>query len=79
MTREEFEERLRALEAQHQADIALVHAGHEARIRALLSLWHTAAPPAPDPQPVSVPTPAPAPPAPPAAAGAGSEAQARTQ
>ena len=64
MTREEFEERLRALEAQHQADIALINAGHEARIRALLSLWQTDAPPAADPPPVAVPSAAPAPPAP---------------
>ncbi len=64
MTREEFEERLRALEAQHQADIALINAGHEARIRSLLSLWQTDAPPAADPQPVAVPAAAPAPPAP---------------
>jgi hypothetical protein len=64
MTREEFEERLRALEAQHQADIALMNAGHEARIRSLLSLWQTAAPPAADPQPVAVPAAAPAPPPP---------------
>lgn len=64
MTREEFEERLRALEAQHQADIALVHAGHEARIRALLSLWQPTAPPIADPQPASLPAAAPPPPAP---------------
>lgn len=64
MTREEFEERLRALEAQHQADIALVHAGHEARLRALLSLWQPTAAPAADPQPVATPITAPAPEAP---------------
>lgn len=64
MTREEFEERLRALEAQHQADIAFVNAAHEVRIRSLLSLWQTNAPPATDPQPVAVPATAPAPPAP---------------
>jgi hypothetical protein len=63
MTREEFEERLRALEVQHQEDIALVHAGHEARIRALLSLWQTTAPPAAEPQPAAVPVTVPAPPA----------------
>lgn len=55
MTREEFEERLRALEAQHQADVALMNAGHEARIRSLLSLWQTAAPPAATPQPTVIP------------------------
>jgi len=63
MTREEFEERLRALEAQHQTDIALMNAGHEARIRSLLSLWQTTAPPVADP-PVILPAAAPAPPAP---------------
>lgn len=55
MTRTEFEERLRALEAQHQADIALMNAAHEARVRSLRSLWQAAADPAPAP-----PTPAPA-------------------
>ena len=44
MTRDEYDERLRALEAQLQSDIALVHAGHEARVRSLGSLWQTAAP-----------------------------------
>jgi phage terminase small subunit len=43
MTRDEYEERLRALEAQLQTDIALVHAGHEARVRSLGNLWQTAA------------------------------------
>ena len=65
MTREDFEERLRALEAQHQADIALMNAGHEARIRSLLSLWQTNAPPAAEPQPVAVPATPAAPPPPP--------------
>lgn len=64
MTREEFEERLRVLEAQHQADIALMNAGHEARIRSLLSLWQTTAPPGAEPQPIAVPATAAAPPAP---------------
>jgi hypothetical protein len=43
MTREDYEERLRALDAQLQADVALVHAGHEARVRSLESLWQAAA------------------------------------
>jgi hypothetical protein len=42
MTREEFEERLRALEAQLQAEVALIHAAHEARVRSLKSLWQAA-------------------------------------
>ncbi len=42
MTREEYEERLRALDAQLQADIAMVQAGHEARVRSLESLWKAA-------------------------------------
>ncbi len=44
MTRDEYDERVRALEAQLQTDIALVHAGHEARVRSLGNLWQTAAP-----------------------------------
>lgn len=42
MTQEEYEERLRALEAQLQTDIAMVRAGHEARVRSLESLWQAA-------------------------------------
>lgn len=42
MTQQEYEERLRALEAQLQADIAMVQAGHEARVRSLESLWQAA-------------------------------------
>lgn len=42
MTQEEYEERRRALEAQLQADIAMVKAGHEARVRSLESLWQAA-------------------------------------
>jgi hypothetical protein len=44
MTRDEHDERLRALEAQLQTEIALIHAGHEARVRSLGSLLQTAAP-----------------------------------
>jgi hypothetical protein len=53
MTREEFEERLRALEAQHQEDIALMNAAHEARVRSLRSLWGAATDPPPAPKPAS--------------------------
>ena len=60
MTRTEFEERLRALEAQHQADIALMNAAHEARVRSLRSLWQGAADPGPAPPP-AVPAQQPAP------------------
>lgn len=38
MTREQYEERRRALEEQLRADIALVHAAHEVRVRSLESL-----------------------------------------
>jgi hypothetical protein len=60
MTQQEYEERLRALEAQLQADIAMVHAGHEARVRSLESLWQAAK--AGD-EKAAVPAAAPAPPA----------------
>jgi hypothetical protein len=43
MTRGEYEERRRALEAQRQADIALINAAHETRIRSLDRLWQAAA------------------------------------
>ena len=42
MTREEYEERLRGLSEQLEADIAMVRAGHEARVRSLESLWQAA-------------------------------------
>jgi hypothetical protein len=60
MTREDYEERLRALGAQLEADIAMVRAGHEARVRSLESLWQAAQ--AGD-EKAAVPAPAPAPPA----------------
>jgi hypothetical protein len=60
MTQQEYEQRLRALEAQLQADIAMVHAGHEARVRSLESLWQAAK--AGD-EKADVPAAAPAPPA----------------
>lgn len=43
MTRSEYEERRRALEAQRQADIALINAAHETRIRSLDRLWRATA------------------------------------
>jgi hypothetical protein len=39
MTRSEFEQRRRALEAQLAADVELLRAAHETRIRALERLW----------------------------------------
>jgi len=42
MTREEYEERLRALEEQHRADTALLNAAHETRLRSLARLWQDA-------------------------------------
>ena len=71
MTREEYEERRRAFEEQHRADVALMNAAQEARIRSLDRLWQeeldrersAAAPeafPAPAPAPVQ-PAPAPKP------------------
>ncbi|MFL6198673.1 MAG: hypothetical protein ACJ76J_05835 [Thermoanaerobaculia bacterium] len=42
MTREEYEARLRALDAQLEQDIAMVRAGHEARVRSVESLWQAA-------------------------------------
>lgn len=65
MTREEYEERRRALDAQLQTDVALVHAGHEARVRSLESLWQAAK--AGDGK-AAVPAAAPEPPAAPQAA-----------
>lgn len=43
MTRGEYEEHRRALEAQRQADIALINAAHETRMRSLDRLWQAAA------------------------------------
>jgi hypothetical protein len=39
MTREEYEERRRALEEQHRADVALLNAAQELRLRSLERLW----------------------------------------
>ena len=43
MTREEYEKRRRALEEQLRADIALMNAAHETRIRSLERLWQDTA------------------------------------
>lgn len=43
MQPEEYERRRRVLEAQLQADLELVQAGHEAKLRALEALRHAAA------------------------------------
>ncbi len=43
MTRGEYEERRRALEAQREADIAMINAAHEIRVRSLDKLWQAAA------------------------------------
>ena len=42
MTREEYEERRRSFEEQHRAEIALLNAAHEVRIRSLERLWQEA-------------------------------------
>ena len=39
MTREEYEERQRALEEQHRADVAMLNAAHALRLRSLERLW----------------------------------------
>jgi len=68
MTREEYEERKRALEAQHLADVALMNVAHQARMRTLEDLWQSTGARAASPQPMAVtalpsasPTPPPAP------------------
>jgi hypothetical protein len=63
LTRQEYEERKRALEAQHAADVALMNAAHQARLRTLEDLWQNTGAPARQPQPTAAPerTPAPAP------------------
>lgn len=67
MTREEYEERKRALEAQHSADVALMNVAHQARLRTLEDLWQCTATHAVSPQPMAapvLPSPPPAPPVP---------------
>lgn len=63
MTRQEYEERKRALEAQHLADIALMNVAHQARMRTLEDLWQNTGAHARQPQPTASERP-PAPPAP---------------
>jgi hypothetical protein len=43
MTRGEYEERRRALEALREADITMINAVHEIRVRSLDKLWQAAA------------------------------------
>ena len=64
MTREEYEERKRALEAQHLADVALMNVAHQARMRTLEDLWRSTGAGAGQPQIPAVPAPVPAPPVP---------------
>jgi hypothetical protein len=64
MTREEYEERKRALEAQHLADVALMNVAHQARMRTLEDLWRSTGIDAGQPQTPAVPATAPAPPVP---------------
>jgi hypothetical protein len=66
MTREEYEERKRALEAQHSADVALMNVAHQARMRTLEDLWQCTAARAVSPQPMAAPALPSAPSAPPA-------------
>jgi len=66
MTRKEYEERRRAFEEQHRADVALMNAAQETRIRSLDRLWQEGldgerlagapVPPAPSPSPDPKPT-----------------------
>ncbi|MFL6201399.1 MAG: hypothetical protein ACJ76J_19685 [Thermoanaerobaculia bacterium] len=44
MTQEEFEERRRALEERHRADVALMNEAHEARLRSLEELRQAGGP-----------------------------------
>jgi CRP-like cAMP-binding protein len=39
MTRDDYDERRRLLEERLRADIAMIHAAHEVRVRALDTLW----------------------------------------
>lgn len=64
MTREEYEERKRALEAQHLADVALMNVAHQARMRTLEDLWRSTGAGAGQPQTPGVPATIPAPPVP---------------
>src|SRR5687767_1744456 len=61
MTREEYEERKRALEAQHLADVALMNVAHQARMRTLEDLWRSTGAGAGQPQTPAAPAPVPKP------------------
>jgi hypothetical protein len=63
MRSDEYERRRRALEEQYQADLELIRAGHQAKLRALEMLWLAS----PEAAPVPPASPAPAPPSPAAA------------
>lgn len=58
MTREEYEKRRRALEEQLRADIALMNAAHETRIRSLERLWQDTAEDGSGPAQPAIPAPA---------------------
>jgi hypothetical protein len=67
MRQGEYERRRRALEAQFQADVELLRAGYQAKLRALETIWLTAAdealpavpPPLPAPGPLLLQAPEP--------------------
>ena len=56
MRRSEYEQRRRALEEIHEADLELIRSAHEARLRSLEALWLS------DPEEDPAETPPPAPP-----------------
>lgn len=56
MRRSEYEQRRRALEETHQADLELIRSAHEARLRSLEDLWLS------DPEEDAAETPPPTPP-----------------
>lgn len=60
MNDDEYERRKRALEEMYQADLAMVRAAHETRLRCLETLRQTDAPPAPRAAPAPAPAPRPA-------------------
>lgn len=70
MNNDEYEQRKHALEQMYQADLAMVRAAHETRLRCLETLRHAPAPPGDGPaghqenSPVSPPPPSPPAPAP---------------
>jgi len=63
MERDEYERRKAALEEIYRADLDLIRAAHEARLRSLEALWLSGAPAA-TPDPVLPPAPEPPTPAP---------------